>query len=162
MAEDDSVLEDEDLLEEMVRAIVADPAEVIISSEIVEGVKKLVIRVSQDDRGRVIGRQGKMILAIRAFMSAVGTMSGSQMSVELAGDERKSGSRNGHGKRNGKHHGRAHVRVPSENHLGMVRGRGQLGHGGSEGPVRPPRQVQGRGDGRRPEGSSGALGSVHR
>ena len=118
VAEDDSILEDEDLLEEMVRAIVASPDKVQITASDKADRKNLIVHVSPEDRGRVIGRHGKMIGAIRAFMGAVGTMSGHMMTVELAEDVRKNGSQNGEERRDRQ---RAHKGVPAGDRPVLVR-----------------------------------------
>ena len=54
------------LLDYMVRALVRD----VDAVEVTGGADGLVIHVSADDRGRVIGRQGRTIRGIEAILGA--------------------------------------------------------------------------------------------
>jgi hypothetical protein len=59
-----------DLTEQMVKSVVDYPEQVEITE--VEGTDSLIleIRVSQDDMGKVIGRNGRIINAMRTIVSA--------------------------------------------------------------------------------------------
>lgn len=57
-----------DLVEFMVKGIVTTPEEVRVHE--LEGGKLLELETAQADRGRVIGRQGRMAKAMRAVLGA--------------------------------------------------------------------------------------------
>lgn len=80
-------LEDCALLEEMVRALVANPSEVRVENRHDGERKTLLVRVADEDCGKVIGKQGRMADVIRQFMSAVGTRQGYQLNVMIEGSK---------------------------------------------------------------------------
>ena len=57
-----------DLVEFMVKGIVSSPDDVRVNE--LEGGKRLELETSAADRGRVIGRQGRMAKAMRAVLGA--------------------------------------------------------------------------------------------
>ena len=67
-----------DLTEQMVKAVVDDPEQVEITE--VEGTDSLIleIRVSQEDMGKVIGRSGRIINAMRTIVSAASAAKGTK------------------------------------------------------------------------------------
>jgi len=71
------------LLEFVVKSLVEEPEKV--SMNLAEQEKGLVfeLRVSEKDRGRIIGKQGKTIKAIRRVLSAAGSGSGKRIFLEL-------------------------------------------------------------------------------
>lgn len=71
------------LIETMAKALVDKPEEVSVSE--VEGEKTTVyeIRVSQNDLGKVIGKQGKTARAMRTILSAAGTKIGKRCVLEI-------------------------------------------------------------------------------
>ncbi len=82
-------LDDEILLEEMVRAFVSEPQAVkVVSIEHSANEKQLIIDVATKDRGRIIGREGKIIKTLNFFMSLVGQMRNLRIQVDLKGQER--------------------------------------------------------------------------
>jgi len=56
-----------------------------IDEEEGDGVLRLLLTVAPDDRGKVIGRGGRTIRAIRDVMRAAGTRSGVNVQVEIVG-----------------------------------------------------------------------------
>ena len=56
-------------------------AEVDASSE--DGATRLSIRVADDDKGKIIGKQGKVIKAIRNVASAAAAKAGKKVAVDL-------------------------------------------------------------------------------
>lgn len=89
--EDFEPLEDDHLLEEMVRAIVGRPDSVeIVDRSSEPGTKQLHVLVHPEDRGKVIGKNGRMADILRQFMSAVGARSRTRIHVMVeAGVERQ-------------------------------------------------------------------------
>lgn len=72
-----------ELVETLVRYLVDSPEEVQVS--VVEGQRTLVfeLRVAPADVGRVIGRQGRVINAIRTVVKAAAMKDGRQVNVEI-------------------------------------------------------------------------------
>lgn len=76
-------LEERALLAEIARALVSVPIHVRVE-EAKEGVKTILrLYVLPPDRGRIIGRRGQTIRAIRQLFSAIGIIEGRQVVVEV-------------------------------------------------------------------------------
>jgi len=71
------------LVESMAKALVDKPEDVNVNE--VEGERTTVyeLRVSQNDLGKVIGKQGKTARAMRTILSAVGTKMGKRCVLEI-------------------------------------------------------------------------------
>lgn len=71
------------LLELIVKALVDHPQDVTINQ--VEGAESLIIevRVNPDDMGKVIGKQGRIIRAIRTLVKATAAREGKRVLVEV-------------------------------------------------------------------------------
>lgn len=68
---------EEDLLHELVVGLVQRPGEVEITNFAgPEGHKNLVIHCASEDRGRIIGKQGCNIAALRAYFRSYATFDG--------------------------------------------------------------------------------------
>jgi len=74
-----------ELLEYLVKAIVDVPEEVSVME--VEGEKAVVyeIKVNVSDVGKVIGKHGRIINAIRTIVRAAAVKEGKKVSIELIG-----------------------------------------------------------------------------
>lgn len=74
-----------DLLMLLVKSIVDLPDEVSISE--IEGEKAVVyeIKVAESDIGKVIGKHGRIINAIRIIVRAAAVKEGKKVSIELLG-----------------------------------------------------------------------------
>jgi len=72
-----------DLVEFIVKALVDHPEEVKVSE--VEGEQSVIyeIRVSQEDMGKIIGKQGRIARAIRTIVKAAGVKRGKKTAVEI-------------------------------------------------------------------------------
>ena len=72
------------ILEDMARAIVDTPDQVNVEEER-EGEDDitLILTVSPDDTGKVIGRHGRIAKAIRTVMRAAAAGSGKRVTVEI-------------------------------------------------------------------------------
>jgi predicted RNA-binding protein YlqC (UPF0109 family) len=76
-----------DLVEYLVRALVADPAAVSVEELEENGDVVLEVRVAPDDLGRVIGRDGRVANAIRTIAKAAATAEGAgRVMVEIVED----------------------------------------------------------------------------
>lgn len=73
-----------DLVLYIVKALVDDPGQADVT-ETAAGASSLAveIRVAADDRGKIIGRDGRIIKAIRALAAASAEKSGTRVSVEI-------------------------------------------------------------------------------
>ena len=61
-----------ELLELIVRALVDEPGEIVITEIAGEQTTVFEVRVSVDDRGKVIGKQGRTARAIRTILASAG------------------------------------------------------------------------------------------
>ncbi len=72
-----------EVLEEIVKAIVDNPEQVKVSK--IDGDQTVILEVSvaEGDLGKVIGRKGRTITAIRSILSSVGGKNGKRYVLEL-------------------------------------------------------------------------------
>lgn len=74
----------EELVSFLARGLVDNPDEVeVISHEPDDSRIDLELRVAQDDMGRVIGRQGRTIRAIRSVVKAAAVKADKRVDVEV-------------------------------------------------------------------------------
>jgi len=79
-----------DLLEYIVGTIVDDKSSINVSlTEKEDNNIDVVISVAENDIGKVIGRQGKIISAIRTLVKSVGVLEDKKYEVEILGGEKK-------------------------------------------------------------------------
>ncbi len=71
------------LLEHIARALVDDPDGVEVRLLEDERVTTLELRVSPDDMGKVIGRQGRIVKAIRTVVNAAAVKENKRVLVEV-------------------------------------------------------------------------------
>ena len=74
---------EKELVEYIVRSLVDQPDSVEVN--VVEGEKSTILelRVSPDDIGKVIGKQGRIAKALRTILSATATKSGKHATLEI-------------------------------------------------------------------------------
>jgi predicted RNA-binding protein YlqC (UPF0109 family) len=75
----------EDLLEELARRLVDDPAQVKVVREEREDVVVLHLHVAPDDVGKVIGRGGRIARALRQIVRASAGRERKRVLLEIAG-----------------------------------------------------------------------------
>ena len=76
-----------DLLEYLARGLVDEPDAVRVErTEREDGVVVLTLHVAPDDVGKVIGRQGRLVRALRTVVRAAATRSRERVAVEIAQD----------------------------------------------------------------------------
>ncbi len=74
----------QELVTYIVKQLVDDKEAVnVTAEENDEGVITLTIHVAESDIGKVIGRQGKIAMAIRTLAKSVGTREGKKYNVEI-------------------------------------------------------------------------------
>ena len=75
----------EELLRFLVTSLVDDPDSVRIACRTGDGTVAYEISVHEDDIGKVIGRQGRIIKAIRTVLRAAGSVNGDHIDVDVLG-----------------------------------------------------------------------------
>ena len=75
-----------DLVKYIVDQLVEDKAAVNITSDNGEQTETITIRVAENDIGKVIGKQGKIAMAMRTLAKAVGAKAGKRYNIEIADD----------------------------------------------------------------------------
>ena len=73
-----------ELVEGIVRPLVDDPSQVKVEEVEGEGIVVYQIRVAPEEVGRVIGRRGMTINAIRTLLRAAGGRQGKRIGVEIS------------------------------------------------------------------------------
>ena len=73
----------EALLEYLARNLVDNPDEVRVSREERDDGVVLLLRVAEEDVGKVIGKQGRIIRALRTVVRASGARTGERTLLEL-------------------------------------------------------------------------------
>jgi uncharacterized protein len=74
----------EDLLAYLARSLVDKPAEVSVESfEEQDGTVVLELHVAEDEAGKVIGRGGRTVAALRTVMKAAAVRSGQRVLVDV-------------------------------------------------------------------------------
>ena len=76
----------EAFLQLVIKGIVKHPDEVTITPVERNGITVFELRVNADDVGRVIGKQGVTINAVRSLLTAGGARKGLRCSLELVED----------------------------------------------------------------------------
>jgi uncharacterized protein len=71
------------VLKYIVEQIVDEPDQISIGATTDDRGPVLLLRVAEEDRGKVIGRQGRIVQAIRIIVKAASVGSGEKVSVEI-------------------------------------------------------------------------------
>jgi predicted RNA-binding protein YlqC (UPF0109 family) len=76
-------LEEKDLIEYIVKSLVDDPS--LVSVRVVEAETSFVLelRVGQDDVGKVIGKHGRVVKAIRVLLQSASAKAGRRAVLEI-------------------------------------------------------------------------------
>lgn len=72
-----------DLVEYIARSIVSVPDDVKVTEETVEERLVIKLEVAADDKGRVIGKQGRVAEAIRTLLRVAATKQGIRVRLEI-------------------------------------------------------------------------------
>jgi predicted RNA-binding protein YlqC (UPF0109 family) len=73
-----------ELIEFLARRLVDDPDAVRVETVAEEGATVLRLHVAPDDRGKVIGRQGRIVRSLRTLVRAAGGRAGERLVLEIA------------------------------------------------------------------------------
>ena len=71
------------VLKYIVERIVDDPSQISIGATTDDRGPVLLLSVAEDDRGKVIGRQGRIVQAIRTIVKAATVGTGERVNVEI-------------------------------------------------------------------------------
>ncbi len=74
----------ENLLLFLARSLVDEPEKVEVTSRETDSRVDLILRVAPKDMGKVIGRNGRIVKAIRAVMKAASVKANKRVNVEVA------------------------------------------------------------------------------
>jgi uncharacterized protein len=74
----------ENLLLFLARSLVDEPEKVEVTGRKTDSRVELTLRVAQGDMGKVIGRNGRIVKAIRAVMKAASVKANKRVNVEVA------------------------------------------------------------------------------
>ncbi len=85
--DDDLVLEEGDLLLELVRSIVRNPAKVEVQTEQGKDTTLLIVTVDPSDRGHVIGRERRTLAAIEHLFTKAAYIDGRRVVIQLSGQD---------------------------------------------------------------------------
>jgi len=72
-----------ELVEYIAKSIVNAPDEVVVTEEESEEGITLKLQVADDDKGRVIGKQGRIAEAIRSLIRVKAAKAGTRVSLEI-------------------------------------------------------------------------------
>lgn len=73
-----------DALLYLVSAIVDNPKDVKVDEEEVNDITELIITVNKDDMGKIIGKEGKVIRALRNIMKIPAMKQNKRINISLA------------------------------------------------------------------------------
>ena len=76
-----------DLAEFIIKSIVTHPEEVIVKEEEKDNEITIDVSVNQEDMGKVIGKQGKIIKSIRSLLFAKSIKDGKKINLNLLDPE---------------------------------------------------------------------------
>ncbi len=72
-----------ELIEYIAKSIVNSPDDVVVTEETGEEGTILKLQVADDDKGRVIGKQGKIAQAIRTLIRVKAAKAGTRVTLEI-------------------------------------------------------------------------------
>ncbi len=72
-----------DLVEYIAKSIVTSPDEVKVTEEEEDGRLVLLLEVAPDDKGKIIGRQGRVAQSIRALLRVAAVTRGTRANLEI-------------------------------------------------------------------------------
>lgn len=72
-----------EMLEIIIKNLVANPEKVIITEEQKQNTMNFSVKVSNEDMGKVIGKQGRIAKAIRTVSKAIATKEDKKVNIEF-------------------------------------------------------------------------------
>ena len=74
------------LVEAIAKSLVDHPEEVVVTETETGNGTEITLKVSQDDMGKVIGKQGRIAKALRTVVKAAATKENKKVTVEIVKD----------------------------------------------------------------------------
>lgn len=78
-----------ELVEHILKALVDQPDKVQVTENQREGSLTIEVRVADEDTGRVIGREGRIVNALRTVVKAAGAKDQQRISVEIISKDKE-------------------------------------------------------------------------
>ncbi len=72
-----------DVVEFIVKQLVEDKDSVSITSELKDAMEVITVKVASSETGKIIGKKGKIVSAIRTIAKAVGAKRNTRYTVEI-------------------------------------------------------------------------------
>ena len=72
-----------ELVEYLAKSLTSTPDAVVVTEEIVDGRVTIRLEVAPEDKGKVIGRQGRVAQAMRLLVRASATKNGTHAMLEI-------------------------------------------------------------------------------
>ena len=72
-----------ELVEYLAKSLTSNPDAVVVTEEIVDGRVTIRLEVAPEDKGKVIGRQGRVAQAMRLLVRASATKNGTHAMLEI-------------------------------------------------------------------------------
>lgn len=72
-----------ELIKYIVKELVEDKDSVVVTSAMDGDTEVISVKVADDDTGKIIGKKGKIVTAIRTITKAVGIKNGTKCIVEI-------------------------------------------------------------------------------
>ena len=72
-----------ELVDYLAKALTSNPDAVVVTEEIVDGRVTIRLEVAPEDKGKVIGRQGRVAQAMRLLVRASATKNGTHAMLEI-------------------------------------------------------------------------------
>ena len=72
-----------ELVEYLAKSLTSNPDAVVVTEEIVDGRVTIRLEVAPEDKGKVIGRQGRVAEAMRLLVRASATKNGTHAMLEI-------------------------------------------------------------------------------
>lgn len=85
--EDQSVGQDKDFVEYVVKSIVTQPEKVLVTRVVDTMGVLITLQVAKEDMGKVIGRSGQTAKAIRILLRVIGAKSNSRINMKIVEPE---------------------------------------------------------------------------
>ena len=72
-----------ELVEYLAKSLTSNPDAVVVTEEIVDGRVTIRLEVAPEDKGKIIGRQGRVAQAMRLLVRASATKNGTHAMLEI-------------------------------------------------------------------------------
>ncbi|MFH1284766.1 MAG: KH domain-containing protein [Candidatus Peregrinibacteria bacterium] len=84
---DDQTTQDKDFVEYIVKQIVEKPEEVVVERNVDEMGVLITLKVSKDDMGKIIGKNGQTAKSIRTLLRVIGSKNNARVNLKIVEPE---------------------------------------------------------------------------